>query len=58
LPYFLCTFPLTSTGTWAHIQQRAGISPKSFLLCGLGCKEGPLWHSHNPNGYDSRPCRF
>ena len=25
----------------------AGISPKSFLLCGLSCKEGPLWHSHN-----------
>ena len=35
----------------------AGIPQVEFLLCGLGCMEGPLWHSHIAL-YRSRPAQW
>src|SRR6266581_9073043 len=46
---FRCILPLTSTGLVPQIDKASrNHSPKLFLFFALGCKESPLWHSHNP----------
>jgi transcriptional regulator with XRE-family HTH domain len=41
------TFPLTSTGPVPQIEAHSRISSPGFNSA-ASCKEGPLWHSHNP----------
>src|SRR5438067_6057013 len=45
MPNSLCSLPLTSTGCMPQIEPAAEPLPRK---CSCICKEGPLWHSHNP----------
>jgi len=45
LSRFVCILPLTSTACMSQIVPAVESPPFGFLQ---GCKESPLWHSHNP----------
>ena len=59
LPYFLCIFLLTSTGSMPQIEHcQQEFSPKSFLFQDLRLYGGPALALPQPDGHDSCPGRF